>query len=146
MKRDSAFIVIGIGIALELAGLGLDAFLHYQDELLAAHECIFTLTNPGHLIFLTGLGLSIVGILLRIATRLSRAYRSDYWQRGLATEAASAVRDYAFNVLYLPRLVSLIRVGNLASKRVAEKVGMKQIQEFTRNGIRYSEFGMQAEK
>src|SRR5262245_6354402 len=34
--------------------------------------------------------------------------RSDYWNRGLATEAASAVRDYAFEEVGCTRLVSLI--------------------------------------
>jgi len=51
-------------------------------------------------------------------------FRSDHWNRGYATEAATAVRDFAFDQLRLPRLISLIRVGNIASKRVAEKVGM----------------------
>ena len=51
-------------------------------------------------------------------------FRSDFWGRGLATEAAMAVRDHAFGALGLPRLISLIRVGNHASRRVAEKVGL----------------------
>ena len=29
-------------------------------------------------------------------------FRSDYWGRGLATEAATAVRDFAFGELGLP--------------------------------------------
>ena len=64
-------------------------------------------------------------------------FRSDFWNQGYATEAASAVRDYAFDVLHLPELISLIRVGNLASKRVAEKVGMIFAEEFTRYETRY---------
>ena len=68
--------------------------------------------------------------------------RSDFWNRGYATEAAVAVRDYAFNVLHLPELISLIRVGNLASKRVAEKVGMTLAEESTRYGIRYWKYSL----
>ena len=64
-------------------------------------------------------------------------FRSEYWNQGFATEAACGVRDYAFDILQLPRLISLIRVGNLASKRVAEKVGMTLAKEFTRDEIRY---------
>lgn len=71
------------------------------------------------------------------AAELGYDFRSDVWNRGYATEAASAVRDYAFDILHLPQLISLIRVGNLASKRVAEKVGMTLTEEFTRYGIRY---------
>jgi RimJ/RimL family protein N-acetyltransferase len=69
--------------------------------------------------------------------------RSDHWNRGLATEAACAVRDFAFAQLSLNRLVSLIRVGNLPSKRVAEKVGMSLLAEITRYENRYWEYGMQ---
>jgi RimJ/RimL family protein N-acetyltransferase len=63
--------------------------------------------------------------------------RSDYWRRGLATEAASAVRDYAFGQLRLPRLISLIRSGNDASRRVAERVGLRLERETTQHGIAY---------
>jgi len=41
-------------------------------------------------------------------------FSSSYWGRGLATEAAMAVRDYAFGQLGLPRLISLIRIHNRA--------------------------------
>lgn len=51
--------------------------------------------------------------------------RSDHWHRGYATEAATAVRDYAFSVLGMEQLISLIRVGNAASRRVAERNGMR---------------------
>ena len=71
------------------------------------------------------------------AAELGYDFRSDFWNQGYATEAALAVREYAFDVLHLPQLISLIRVGNLASKRVAEKVGMTLADEFTRYGVRY---------
>ena len=77
------------------------------------------------------------------AAELGYDFRSDFWNQGYATEAACAVRDYAFNVLGLPQLISLIRVGNLASKRVAEKVGMILAEEFTRYGIRYWKYTLQ---
>lgn len=76
------------------------------------------------------------------AAELGYDFRSEFWNQGFATEAAVAVRDYAFEVLRLPRLISLIRVGNLRSKRVAEKVGMGLIEEFTRYGIPYWKFSM----
>jgi ribosomal-protein-alanine N-acetyltransferase len=71
------------------------------------------------------------------AAELGYDFRSDFWNQGFATEAACAVRDYAFEILRLPQLISLIRVGNLASKRVAEKVGMTLAEEITRYGIQY---------
>jgi ribosomal-protein-alanine N-acetyltransferase len=64
-------------------------------------------------------------------------FLSAYWGRGLATEAACAVRDYAFRELGLPRVISLIRPGNLASIRVAEKIGMAKEKECVRGGQCY---------
>lgn len=46
------------------------------------------------------------------------------WGKGYATEAARAVRDYAFAALGLKRLIAMIDPSNLASIRVAEKIGM----------------------
>lgn len=70
-------------------------------------------------------------------TELGYDFRSDYWNRGLATEAASAVREFSFRTLALPWLVSMIRVGNQSSRRVAEKVGMHLREEVQRGEIRY---------
>ncbi len=47
-----------------------------------------------------------------------------FWGEGYATEAALACRDYAFNSLGVPRVISLIRPENSPSRRVAEKNGM----------------------
>jgi len=58
---------------------------------------------------------------VEIGYRLARAY----WNHGYATEAALAVRDYAFDALDLSRLIALIDPGNGASIRVAEKIGMR---------------------
>lgn len=69
--------------------------------------------------------------------------RSDYWCRGLATEAATAVRDYAFSQLQLPRLISLIRQGNERSRRVAEKVGLRLEGELVRYGHTYWRYAVE---
>jgi RimJ/RimL family protein N-acetyltransferase len=63
--------------------------------------------------------------------------RSDYWGRGLATEAATAVREFAFRHLGLDRVISLIRPENGASRRVAEKVGMTLESEILRGDSKY---------
>lgn len=47
-----------------------------------------------------------------------------HWNRGYATEAARAVRNYAFAALGCDRVISMIRPENLASRRVAEKNGL----------------------
>ena len=45
--------------------------------------------------------------------------------RGYATEAALALRDWAFSTLKLPSLVSYIAPGNAASVAVAERLGAR---------------------
>ena len=52
-----------------------------------------------------------------------------YWGHGYATEAATAVRDYGFGTLRLPRLISMVDPQNVASIRVAEKLGMRYEKE-----------------
>lgn len=48
----------------------------------------------------------------------------EFWGQGLASEGALAIRDYAFKKLGLLRLVCLIDPKNIASQKVAEKIGM----------------------
>ena len=52
------------------------------------------------------------------------ALSKPYWGRGLATEAAQGIVQYAFDQLHLRRLVCLIEPENAASIRVATKLGM----------------------
>jgi RimJ/RimL family protein N-acetyltransferase len=46
------------------------------------------------------------------------------WGHGYAAEAAKAVRDFALERLGIKRLIALIDPSNVASIRVAEKIGM----------------------
>jgi [ribosomal protein S5]-alanine N-acetyltransferase len=69
----------------------------------------------------------------------------DYWNKGIATEAAQAVRDHAFRDLELPRVISLIHVENLASRRVAEKMGMTVEKNTTFKGFPTNVFAINRE-
>ena len=79
---------------------------------------------------------------------LEIGYRLDpqFWGRGLATEAAQAVRDYAFDDLRLSRVISLIHPENKASRRVAEKNGMTPEKETTFRGFPAIVFGSNREQ
>jgi ribosomal-protein-alanine N-acetyltransferase len=68
---------------------------------------------------------------IQLGYRLARAH----WGRGIATEAAEAVREYAFQTLCLSRLISIIDPNNRASIRVAEKVGMQYEKDAVFHGI-----------
>ena len=62
------------------------------------------------------------------------------WGNGYATEAACAIRDYAFSQLKLPRLVALIEPTNTRSIRVAEKIGMNYEKDVMLEGYDYPDY------
>lgn len=53
---------------------------------------------------------------------------------GLGTEQGAALRDYAFNVLDLDHVISVIQPQNAASIRVAEKVGASYWRDWVTPG------------
>jgi ribosomal-protein-alanine N-acetyltransferase len=59
-----------------------------------------------------------------------------YWGNGLATEAAAAILQYGITKCGLGRIVAVIHPQNVASIRVAEKIGVKYERE-----VMYGEFG-----
>jgi RimJ/RimL family protein N-acetyltransferase len=59
------------------------------------------------------------------------------WGKGYATEAVGTVRDYAFNILSLKRLIAIIDPSNTASIRVAEKIGMTYEKDVMLEGYTY---------
>jgi RimJ/RimL family protein N-acetyltransferase len=83
-------------------GYGTFAVVHQLDQLLIG-DC----------------GLEHMEVDGRNEVEIGYDLRSDYWGRGLATEAATAVREFAFRHLGLDRVISLIRPENGASRRVA---------------------------
>ncbi len=60
--------------------------------------------------------------------------RFDQWRKGYATEMALGCMRYAFEVRNEGHIISLIRPDNLASRRVAEKNGLKVDREFEWQG------------
>jgi len=51
-------------------------------------------------------------------------FAKENWHKGLATEAALAVKEHAFTTLDYPFVISLIRPVNLPSQAVAKRLGM----------------------
>ncbi len=50
----------------------------------------------------------------------------EYWGQGIATEAATGILNYGMKAFDINRIVSIIHINNLASRRVAEKIGMRR--------------------
>ena len=49
----------------------------------------------------------------------------DFWHQGFATEAAKEIMSYGFEKLHLKRLICMMHPENVASQKVAERIGMK---------------------
>lgn len=54
------------------------------------------------------------------------AYLLDkaFWKQGLATEAAQGILQYGFEQLNLSRLICMVDPENVASQKVAQRIGM----------------------
>ena len=71
--------------------------------------------------------------------------RRDLWGRGLATEAATACREWGFTNLKVDRLISLIRPDNVPSRRVAERNGLTIWKEVGWRGLRHYVYAVKRE-
>lgn len=60
----------------------------------------------------------------RLVPEVGYLFQKAYWHKGYATEAAVACQEYAFHVLGIDEIFSIIRDTNSASIRVAERNGM----------------------
>lgn len=80
----------------------------------------FAITEDGELRGAISFSLNLQNQLAELGYWIGEAY----WGRGLATEAARAVVDFAFEVCSVNRVQALHFARNPASGRVLEKVGM----------------------
>ena len=84
--------------------------------------------REGELLGFCGLGLHpLVAGDVEIGWRLA----SRVWGRGYATEAATAVRELASGTYGLRRIVAVVHPDNVASLRVAEKIGLAYERDAT---------------
>ena len=58
----------------------------------------------------------------------------DYWNKGIATEAAKACIEYGFTKLNIKRIVGRAMADNQASVRVLEKIGLKYLTTYNFEG------------
>lgn len=60
-----------------------------------------------------------------IEAEIGWAISDQYRSRGYATEAATALIEYGFRELHLPRIVAFTECSNRASMKVMQKLGMR---------------------
>jgi RimJ/RimL family protein N-acetyltransferase len=87
---------------------------------------------PGVAPFIGAVGLSRVKFEASFTPAVEVAWRlhRNYWGRGYATEAARAAIEDGFTRVGLSEIVALTALGNLASQRVMQRVGMTRTIEF----------------
>ena len=81
-------------------------------------------------------GLLVSTVAGRAEVEMSWVTTPAHQGRGVATEAAAAIRDHAANALGQKRLVAVIAPDNAASIRVAEKLAMSRMPD-----VHYKTFG-----
>lgn len=64
-------------------------------------------------------------------TEVGYLFERAHWHRGYALEAASACRDWAFEILDIAELYAKVRSTNVASMNVAIRLGMTVRRTFT---------------
>jgi RimJ/RimL family protein N-acetyltransferase len=115
MDRAAADARLDAAVAdLQLLGFGMLAAEHRSDHA-----------------FIGTVGLNGVGDALCAAIpshpRLQLVWQLDrrYWGQGLAPEGAAACLAHAWSQLHAPEVVAITYEGNLPSRRVMEKIGMR---------------------
>jgi ribosomal-protein-alanine N-acetyltransferase len=88
----------------------------------------------------TGQSVGQVGLLKQtvegtVHREVAYMIHRPYQRNGFATEAATAVRDHAFEVLDVSEVVSFIRPENLPSQRVARHLGMEPRRMIVHAGL-----------
>jgi ribosomal-protein-alanine N-acetyltransferase len=89
---------------------------------------LWALELPREEPFIGFAGLAPVGGELPFAPAVEVGWRLArvFWGRGLASEAAAAALAFAFGELDLPEVVAFTARGNLRSRRVMERLGMRR--------------------
>jgi RimJ/RimL family protein N-acetyltransferase len=76
----------------------------------------------------SGVAIGMCGLLKRDTlddVDIGYAYLPEFWSKGYALEAASAVMDYARDRLGLKRVVAITSLDNQSSIRLLEKIGFR---------------------
>ena len=85
-------------------------------------------------------GLTIQNIDGEMLPEIGYHIHKKYWRRGFGSEAAKAVRDWAFVNTDFDCLYSYMKYTNIASSATAAANGMKKIKEYPnkKDGISYA--------
>jgi [ribosomal protein S5]-alanine N-acetyltransferase len=103
------------------------ALVYQSDDPRANYELAITLRGDGKLV--GGCGIHGMSFANRSAL-MGYCLHRDAWGHGYATEAARALLAFGFDTLRLHRVAATCDIGNIASARVLEKIGMRREAQF----------------
>ncbi|RYC53411.1 GNAT family N-acetyltransferase [Flagellimonas olearia] len=95
-------------------------FERYQNDLGGMNALV--LKEAGQLVGICGLLVQTVDHLEEL--EIGYSILPQFWQRGIAIEAAQKCKEFAFEHHYADSLISIIHVNNVPSQKVALKNGM----------------------
>lgn len=67
-------------------------------------------------------------------TELGYSIERKYWNKGIGTEMAAAMVDYAFKEMNANKVVAVTVIENIGSQRVLEKAGFTKMENLVRDG------------
>ena len=80
--------------------------------------------------FIGDCGITIQNIDGEFLPEIGYHIHKKYWRQGFGSEAASAVRDWAFENTEYNCLYSYMKYTNVASYSTASSIGMKKVKEY----------------
>ena len=95
----------------------------------------FVIEWEGHLVGRVMLEVDRVNLVATLGYGVAR----EHWGRGIASEAAQAVTDYAFTELGVEKVAARVDPRNVASVRVLEKLGMQREGVLRSQVVRWGE-------
>lgn len=117
-----------------LSDLMVRSWLHQQQERYDNDGCgLYALLLKDGDVFVGQCGVILQEYEGRLLHEVEFLLSRQYWHAGLATEAAAAARDFAFEALHAQQVCCMIRDVNQASQKVAEHIGFIKTAEFVRH-------------
>ena len=90
--------------------------------------------------FIGDCGITIQNIDGELLPEIGYHIHKKHWRKGFGSEAARAVRDWAFENTEYDRIYSYMKYTNIGSYSTAAAAGMKKVKEYPdeKNGISYA--------
>lgn len=73
-------------------------------------------------------------------------FKKKYWGKGYATESANALLEYGFTELKYDKICGAAEIGNKASSKVLQKIGLNFIESFYYENLKCNWYALTSEE